>query len=408
MRFELTDQQRDLMATVRGFLADRYPLAAVRAGYDDPADDGDPSALWKAAGEQGWLAVCVPEEYDGLGLGLLDAAVLARCWGAGVVPGSILPTLLAAEAVRLAGSVEQQAAWLPQVAAGTVRLALAAGDGAPDTPEIGVTATPAGTVRGTLTGRAAFVEYAAGADRLVVAALDASPAGGSGTGGSDTGGSGVGGSGVGGSAAGGPGAGGAGGGGSAISLWLVDPAGPGTIVTPHAALDRTTRLYTVDFDEAAAKRLAGSSAAVLAAVLDRAAVLAANELVGIAREALTRTVDYGKTREQFGRPVGSFQAVKHALADLHVATTMAEHAGWYAAHAIDEALPDAPLAASVAKAKATEAARDATAAMIQYHGGIGYAWEHDTHFYFKRAKRLEYQYGDQAQHLERIARLIID
>jgi alkylation response protein AidB-like acyl-CoA dehydrogenase len=363
MRFELTDQQRDLMAAVRGFFADRFPLEAVRVSYDDPADDGDPSVLWKAAGEQGWLAVCIPERFDGLGLGLLDAAVLARCWGAGVVPGSILPTLLAAEAIRLAGSPEQQAAWLPQVAAGAVRLSLAAGDGAPDTPQLEVTADGGG-----LTGRAAFVEYAAGADRLVVAART----------GADTG------------------------------LWLVDPAAPGTTVTAHAALDRTTRLYTVDFAGAAAERLAGSSAATLAAVLDRAAVLAANDLAGIAREALTRTVDFVKTREQFGRPVGSFQAVKHALADLHVGTTMAEHAAWYAAHAIDESLPDARLAASVAKAKASEAARDATAAMIQYHGGIGYAWEHDAHFYFKRAKRLEYQYGDQTHHLERIARLVVD
>jgi alkylation response protein AidB-like acyl-CoA dehydrogenase len=137
-------------------------------------------------------------------------------------------------------------------------------------------------------------------------------------------------------------------------------------------------------------------------------VLAANDLAGIAREALTRTVDYVKTREQFGRPVGSFQALKHALADLLVAVTMAEHAGWYAAYALDADLPDALQAVSVAKAKATETARDVTAAMIQFHGGIGYAWEHDAHFYFKRAKRLEFSYGDQAQHLDRVARLVVD
>src|SRR5262249_43279211 len=127
MRFALTDEQRDLMAAVRDFLADRFPLAAVREGYDDPAGDGDPAPLRKAAAEQGWLAVCVPERYDGLGLGLLEAAVLARCWGAGVVPGSVLPTLLAAEAVRLGGSPAQQAEWLPRVAAADARLSLAVG-----------------------------------------------------------------------------------------------------------------------------------------------------------------------------------------------------------------------------------------------------------------------------------------
>jgi alkylation response protein AidB-like acyl-CoA dehydrogenase len=368
MRFALTDQQRDLMAAVRDFLADRFPLPAVRAVYDDPTGDGDPDVLRKAVGEHGWLAVCVPERFDGLGLGLLDAAVLARCWGAGVVPGSFLPTLVAAEAIRLGGSEEQQAGWLPRVAAGDVRLSLAAGDGGDIGPGPDGTDLPVVVRDGALTGRATGVEYASVADRLVVAATE----------------------------------------GSGASLWLVDPAADGVTVTRHTALDRTTRLCTVDFDGAAGERLAGSSGRVLDEVLDRAAVLAANDLAGIAREALTRTVQYDKTREQFGRPVGSFQALKHALADLHVATTMAEHAGWYAGYAVDESLPDAAVAVSVAKAKASQAARDVTAAMIQFHGGIGYTWEHEAHFFFKRAKRLEYQYGDQASHLERIARLVVD
>src|SRR5882762_4934240 len=110
MFFSLTDEQRALQSTVRDFLADRFPLSAVRDVYDDESGDGDPAELWKAIGEQGWLAVLVPEQHDGLGLGLLDAAVLARCWGEGVVPGPFLPTLLAAEAIRLGGSAEQQAA----------------------------------------------------------------------------------------------------------------------------------------------------------------------------------------------------------------------------------------------------------------------------------------------------------
>jgi alkylation response protein AidB-like acyl-CoA dehydrogenase len=364
MQFELTDEQRDLAATVRGFLADRFPLSAVRELYDDPSSDGEPAVIAKAAGEQGWLAVLVPEEHGGLGLGLLDASVLARCWGAGVVPGSMLATLVAAEAVRLAGSPEQQSAWLPRVAEGQARLSLAVGDGAPDTPDITVAVDG-----GTLTGRAPAVEYAAGADRLVVAATET---------------------------------------GGGVSLWLVDPAASGVTITGHAALDRTTRLSTVDLDKVEGERLPGGDAGALNQILDRAAVLAANDLAGIAREALTRTVDYVKTREQFGRPVGSFQALKHALADLLVAVTMAEHAGWYAAYALDADLPDALQAVSVAKAKATETARDVTAAMIQFHGGIGYAWEHDAHFYFKRAKRLEFSYGDQAQHLDRVARLVVD
>jgi acyl-CoA dehydrogenase len=111
---------------------------------------------------------------------------------------------------------------------------------------------------------------------------------------------------------------------------------------------------------------------------------------------------------QFGKPVGSFQAIKHDLADLHVAVTMAEHAATYAAYAVDTDRDDKRLAVSIAKSKAADTARKATSDMIQYHGGIGYTWEHDAHFYFKRAKRLEYAYGDAAQHRERIASLLLD
>jgi alkylation response protein AidB-like acyl-CoA dehydrogenase len=136
-------------------------------------------------------------------------------------------------------------------------------------------------------------------------------------------------------------------------------------------------------------------------------VLVAADLVGTAREAVARTVAYDRDRQQFGVPVGSFQAIKHALADLHVAVTLAEHAVLYAAHAVDAGLDGADLAVAVAKAKASDAAFDATAAMIQYHGGIGYTWEHEAHFFYKRAKRLAGQYGDGDAHRARIAELTI-
>jgi alkylation response protein AidB-like acyl-CoA dehydrogenase len=349
MFFSLTDEQRALQSTVREFLADRFPLTSVRALYDDPDGDGDPSELWKAVGEQGWLAVTIDEEHDGLGLGLLDAAVLARCWGEGCAPGPFLPTLVAAEAIRLGGSPEQKKEWLPRIATGDAKLTLAA------TGRVNAS-------NGTLSGTAHFVEYAHVVDRIIVAA--------------DGG-----------------------------ALWLVDPAAGGVTITRHDTLDRSTRFATVAFEAATGEQLAGQ---VLPEVLDRAAVLYANDLAGIARVALTRTIDYDKTREQFGKPVGSFQVIKHTLADLHVATTMSEHAGWYAAHALDAHLPDAPLAVSVAKSKCSDTARDVTAAMIQFHGGIGYTWEHDAHLFFKRAKREEYQYGDGTFHRERIARLAVD
>ncbi|GAC1329857.1 MAG: acyl-CoA dehydrogenase family protein [Mycobacteriales bacterium] len=365
MFFALTDEQRALQDTVRAFLRNRFGLEAVRAVYDDLEGSADPGSLWSSVGEQGWLAVMVPQEYDGLGLGLLDACVIARCWGAGAVPGPYQPTLMAAEAIRLGGSPDQQAKLLPQVAAGELKLALAVRreGGAWSPAGVGVSATGM-----TLSGSAAEVDAANVADLLVVAARD----------GQETG------------------------------LYLVDPADPGVTLETQTPLDRTTRLSTLTLDGAAGERLEQSSAAVLEAVLDRATVLTAADLVGVAREALTRTVAYDKDRVQFGVPVGSFQAIKHALADLHVAITMAEHGVLYAAHALDESLPDAAVMVSVAKAKASDVARDATAAMIQYHGGIGYTWEHDAHFFFKRAKRQEYSYGDASTHRERIAGLVVD
>jgi acyl-CoA dehydrogenase len=350
---------------VRSYLRDRFGSAQVRDIYEHPETDGVPTQLWSALGEQGWLAVLVPEEHDGIGLGLLDASVLARAFGAGTVPGPWLGTVLAGEAIRLAGSKEQQAELLPGFASGERKGAVAlVRQGSSNRPS----SAPATVSDGALTGRLELVEYAAVADHLVVAAT-------------------------------GP---------DGVGLFLVDPAGAGVTITPTEALDRTVRLATVELSSAPAVALEHSTPELVQDLLDAAAVLVANDLVGIARKALTDTVEYDKTRVQFGKPVGSFQAIKHDLADLHNAITFAEHAATYAAHAADVDADDRRLAASIAKAKAADAADAAVSAMIQYHGGIGYTWEHDTHFFFKRSKRLEGAYGDAAQHRERIAQLVID
>ena len=361
MQFQLTDEQRALQDAVRSYLRDRFGPVAVRALFDTDSD-GVPADLWRACSEQGWLAVLVPEEHEGLGLGLLDASVIARAFGAATVPGPWLSTVVAGEALRLAGSPAQQAEHLPRLSVGELKAAVAL-------VRNGATPNPAGaplpSSGPTLTGDLGLVEYAEVADLLVVATQDG-------------------------------------------GLHLVDPRGAGLTITPQDPLDRTTRLARVQLDGAPAERLENSSPEVLQEVLDRAAVLVAGDLAGIARKALTDTVEYDKIRQQFGKPVGSFQAIKHDLADLHVAVTMAEHAATYAAHALDIDAPDKQVAASIAKSKAADASRTAVSAMIQYHGGIGYTWEHDSHFYFKRSKRQEASYGDVAQHRERIATLLID
>jgi len=331
MFFALTEDQQEFGAAVRGYLAERFDLAAVRGvvedAVNDPGGDGNPATLWKAAGEQGWLAVTVPEEFEGLGLGLVEAQVIARALGAGVAPGPWRGTVLAAEAIRLAGSDEQKAAWLPRLAAAEAVGALASSD--------------------ALTA----VEYGAIADVVVTP------------------------------------------GGRLVT---------GASSTPRGSYDGTVRL--ADLTGGEVQELAGP---VEAEIRARAAVLAAADLVGVAREALTRTVAYDRERRQFGVPVGSFQAIKHALADLHCTVTMAEHAVLYAAHAVDVEAEDAALAVSVAKAKAGDAAVASTGAMVQYHGGIGYTWEHEAHLFYKRAKRLAGQWGDAGTHRARIAELTI-
>ncbi|WP_322761248.1 acyl-CoA dehydrogenase family protein [Frankia sp. Cr2] len=367
MHFALTDEQCALGDAVRDYLADRFALSAVRAVFEDLGGTGNPAQLWKAMGEQGWLAVCVPEEYDGLGLGLVAAQAVARAFGAGVIPGPWLPTVLAGEALALAGSDAQKASLLPAVASGALvaTVALRGPAGRYDRSGVRVGADEAGR----LTGSALPVDYAETAEIIVVAALEP---------------------------------------GGEVGLYLVEPGLPGVQVTGLESYDGSVRTASVVLDGVPGQRLPGSSTAVFVDLLDRGAVLTAGDLVGLAREALARTVAYACDRVQFGRAVGSFQALKHHLADLHVAVTMSEHAVLYAAHALDAGLADRRLAVAVAKSKASDTAREVTAAMIQYHGGIGYTWEHDAHFFYKRAKREAYSYGDPIEHRDRVAAFTID
>jgi alkylation response protein AidB-like acyl-CoA dehydrogenase len=344
MFFALTDDQRDFGAAVRGFLTGRFDLEAVRAVVEDPDGDGHPGPLWQAMGEQGWLAVLIHEEHDGLGLGLVDTQVIARELGAGVVPGPWRGTVLAAEALRLAGSASQRKQWLPRLAAGAAVGALA--------------------LRGSTEAGWPSVEYARSADVLIVAD------------------------------------------GSGLRLLRPDEV----TLRRQASFDGTVRLASVALAGGVGEPLPGGSAEVLDELAARSAVLVAADLVGIAREALTRTVDYDRERKQFGVPVGSFQAIKHGLADLHVGVSMAEHAVLYAAHALDTGSAsdhDVALSVAVAKAKASDSAVLVTGAMIQYHGGIGYTWEHEAHFFYKRAKRLAGVAGTASEQRERIAELTI-
>ena len=351
MDFTLDDDQRAFASSVKELLADRF-ATATRAAYEDADGDGHPDKLWDAMGQQGWLAITVPEQVGGLGLGLVDAQIVARGLGGAAIPGPWLDSTLAVEAIRLAGGESQHQTWLPGLGSGET---------------IGTHALDQ-HVRidgGVATGRLVRVGYAQIADVLIVA--DATGA-----------------------------------------IGVVDLHGAGVSITAQRQYDLSTRLAVVELDGAPVTLLARASSDVLADLVQRATVLAAADLAAIARASVARTVEYDSQRVQFGRPVGSFQALKHELANLHVAVTMAEEAVLYAAHAIDAGLPDAALAVAVAKSKASATAKLASAAMIQFHGGIGFTWEHDAHFYFKRAKRLGAAFGDAEFHRERIVQLLMD
>jgi acyl-CoA dehydrogenase len=200
----------------------------------------------------------------------------------------------------------------------------------------------------------------------------------------------------------------------APGLFLVEPGAQGLAVRDQHTYDGTARVGAVELADTPAEALTGgtlSGADAVSAVLARGAVLTAADLVGLAREAFTRTVDYDRDRKQFGVPVGSFQAIKHTMADLHVGVTMAEHAVLFAAHAVDSNEPGDPatdIAVAVAKAKAADAAWAATGAMIQFFGGIGFTWEHEAHFFYKRARRRAPLFGTADEHRERLAVLTMD
>jgi len=350
----LTDEQEALRDSVKRFCAEVSPPERVRALMDS-ADGYDPDAWRRMATELGLCGLAVPEEHGGAGYGIAELAVAAEELGAALVPGpfwasAVLGALLLTE---LAGDSPEAAALLAEVADGRiVTVALDDGDGT----------EAAGDV---LTGTKRPVTDAVAADRiLVVARLDGAPA-------------------------------------------VFDVAAADTTRVPLATLDPTRRQARVELSGTPGVRLGPPDAtAALNRALDRARVVLAAEQLGIARRALGMTVDYVSLRYQFGRPIGSFQAVRHGLADVYADCELAESAVRDAAYAADHEPDRLPLAAAVAQAYVSPAAFNAAAQAIQYHGGIGYTWEHDAHLYYKRAKTDEHLLGDGGRHLDRITALL--
>ncbi|HXG03271.1 MAG TPA: acyl-CoA dehydrogenase [Candidatus Binatia bacterium] len=377
MDFGFSEEQELLRATARKFFENECPSAFVRQRMEEPA--GTTDEFWAKLAEQGWLGLIYPEEYGGSGLGFVDLTVLMEEMGRVVMPGPFFSTvLLGGLAILEAGSPEQKKTWLPKIAGGEARAALAWTEPNARWDAEGVSATARRAGDGwVLSGTKLFVLDAHLADATVVVARTAEgrPAE------------------------------------QALSLFLVERGTPGLEPRLLPTMDQTrkqceVRLRDVRVPASALLGPEHGGWAPLARVIERATVALCAEMCGGAQKVLEMTTEYAKIRVAFGRPIGAYQAVKHRAADMLVDVENAKSLTYYAAWAVDERVPESTLAASMAKAYASDAYRRVAGAGIQLHGGIGFTWEHDLHLYFKRAKFSEFAFGDATYHRERVAQLI--
>ena len=377
MNFGFNEEQELLRSTARKFFDNECASETVRKLMDGP--EGMTPALWKKIAEQGWTGLIFPDEHGGMGLGFVDLVVLMEEMGRSVVPGPFFSTvLLGGLAIREAGTDAQKKAWLPKISSGEARATLAWMEPSAELGARGITLQAAAKGAGfTLDGTKLFVHDAHTADVIVVAAR-------TGSGKSPE---------------------------EGVSLFLVPKGTPGLSVTLLPTMDQTRKLCEVGLKDVAlgAEALmgqAGSGWAPLARVIDRATVALCAEMCGGAQKVLEMTVEYAKIRQAFGRPIGSYQGVKHKAADMLVDVENSKSITYYAAWAMDEGVPEGQLAVSMAKAYVSDAYRRVSGAGIQLHGGIGFTWEHDLHLYFKRAKGSEFTFGDATWHRERVAQLV--
>lgn len=357
MNFGFDEDQKSLGETIAQVLADFPSLTAPDLA--PPRDD----AVWRAVTDLGLFALLVPERFDGIGLSLVDLALATEALGAGLAPPAIAATLVATDLLVRHGSEAQQRALLPKIAAGDVKFALAVHEAdrgyAPD-------AVTTRSSNGTLTGSKILVADAADATHFLTLAQTA----------------------------------------NGLAIVAVGRELPGVRVRPHDDIDPTSGLCAVEFEKAKldVDSVIGTAAPQRAVerLLDVGATVSAGQLMGIAARMLDTSVAYARTREQFGQPIGAFQAIKHRCADMAVAVEAGRSAAYYAFWASAEDAPDRARAASMAKAYCGDVCRQVCNDAIQVHGGMGFTWELGLHRFLRRAKVIEHAFGDIAYHNERV------
>ncbi len=377
MRFAFTEEQDALRATARAFLAEHSSSEQVRRSMQ--SELGFAPELWKTISTQlGWPAVNVPEEYGGLGLGAVELTALLELMGEVLLCAPFFSSVcLGVNALRTAGSDAQQRELLPAIAEGRRLATLAAFEPDKSWGAAGIE-TVARRQGGDylLSGRKRFVLDGGCADLLVVAARREGSRAADG-----------------------------------ISLFAVASEARGIERRALPTLDQTRRLAEIELHEVcvpASARLGeeGSGAAALERISDLAAIGLAAEQVGGAQRCLDLAVAHAKSRVQFGRPIGSFQAIQHKCADMMLKVESARSAAYYAACVAAEDGPDLARVASLAKAYCSDAYFQCAADSLQVHGGVGFTWEYDVQLHLKRAKWSENFLGDPSWHRERVARWI--
>lgn len=357
MNFEFTDDQKAIKRTAREFLEARYRLETVRQLASDAR--GFTDAQWDAVAELGWPGVLIDEDHDGLGLGALELVAIAEELGYALAPTPLMSSIAAGLLLSAAGTDEQKRQWLPELASGARRGAVAVWDSQsgwdPDHSELEL-------ADGVLNGVKIAVADAASADVLIVAGADG-------------------------------------------EHFLVDATAAGVLIEPETGLDPTRKLYSVTLSEAPAQPLARVDRAAVTHAYATIATALAAENVGVAQRTMEMAVSYAKDRKQFDRPIGSYQAVAHRCAQMLLETEGARSLAYGAGWALDNDPETAVRSASMAKAYAGDAGYRVAASALQVHGGIGFTWEHDLHFFLKRAKANAHAYGDSRWHRDRVITL---
>jgi len=365
MYFDLNDEQQAIRSTAKEFLAARYKSERIRELIE--TEHGFEQSDWEEMAELGWTGLALPEQWGGQGLGLVELAVLFEEIGYALAPSPLFSSTAAGLALAANGTEQQRQRWLPRLASGEARGTLALFDAGRPAIIGGFAMEARADGEGiVLDGAKTLVEDAAAADFMLVATSD-------------------------------------------TRRHLVERDAAGVTIEADESIDPTRRLYTVRFDgvRLGPEATLDGTQEDYRPILWRGAVAVAAESTGVAQRAMEMAVAYAKEREQFGRPIGAYQAVSHRCAQMLLETENARSAVYGAAWAGDAEPESLPKAAAMAKAYASDAGWRVPDASIQAHGGIGFTWEHDLHFFLKRGRANAARFGDARWHRERVADLVL-